>query len=77
MIRFCHVNSKIGEVGWQSRPLSPWADGFREALFRWGEAQGLQGNDLLFPSGSTELEQRFLEVLAPTLWRKCRLACVA
>ena len=26
--------SKTGEEGWQSRPLSPWADGFREALLR-------------------------------------------
>ena len=50
----------------------PLADGFREALFRWGEARGLQVNDRLFLGGSLELEQRFLEVLAPTPWRKCR-----
>ena len=32
-------NSKTGEEGWQSRPLSPWADGFSEALLWWAEAK--------------------------------------
>ena len=33
--------SKTGEEGWQSRPLSPWADGVREAMLRWAGAKGL------------------------------------
>ena len=34
---------------------STWANGFQEALFRWGEARGLRANDPLFPGGGAEL----------------------
>ena len=53
-------NSKIGEEGWQSRPLSPLADCFREALLQWAEAKGVQASDHLFPGGSAWLEHKFL-----------------
>ena len=62
----------MGEEGWQPRPLSPWADGFREALFRWAEAKGLQASDHLFLGGSAWLEHKFLEVVGPTPWRHRR-----
>ena len=65
-------NSKTGEEGWQSRPISPWADRYREALLRWAEAKGMRPDDHLFPGGSAWLEHRFLEVLGPTPWRHCR-----
>ena len=65
-------NSKTGEEGWQSCPISPWADGYREALLWWAEAKGLRPNDHLFPGGSAWLEHKFLEVLGSTLWRHCR-----
>ena len=65
-------NSKTGEEGWQSRPVSPWADRYREALLRWAEAKGMRPDDHLFPGGSAWLEHRFLEVLGPTPWRHCR-----
>ena len=65
-------NSKSGEEGWQSWPLSPWADGFREALLRWAEAKDLRASDHLFPGGSAGLEHKFLEVLGSTPWRHCR-----
>ena len=35
-------NSKTGEEGWPSRLLSPWADGFQEALLQWAEAKGCE-----------------------------------
>ena len=65
-------NSKTGEEGWQSRPISPWADRHREALLRWAEAEGLRASDHLFPWGSAWLEHKFLEVLGSTPWRHCR-----
>ena len=65
-------NSKTGEEGWQSRPISPWADRYREALLRWAEAKGMWPDDHLFPGGIAWLEHRFLEVLGPTPWRHCR-----
>ena len=65
-------NSKIGEEGWHSRPISAWADRYREALLRWAEAKGLRPNDHLFARGSAWLEHKFLEVLGPTPWRDCR-----
>ena len=60
-------NSKIGEEGRQSRPISPWA-----AVLRWAEAKGLRASGHLFPGGSAWLEHKFLEVLGSTLWRHCR-----
>ena len=65
-------NSKTGEEGWQSRPLSPWADGFREALQPWVEAKGLRASDHLFHGGSAWLEHKFLEGTGLTPWRHCR-----
>ena len=65
-------NSKSGEEGWQPRPLSPWADVFQEALFRWGEARGLRVGDHVFSGGSAWLQHDFLEVLGPTPGRSCR-----
>ena len=38
----CFWNSKTGEQGWPSRPLSPWTNSFREASVRWAEATDLQ-----------------------------------
>ena len=65
-------NSKTGEEGWKSQPLSMWADGFREAVLRWAEAKGVRANDHLLPGGSAWLEQKVLEVLGSTPWRHCR-----
>ena len=60
-------NSQTGEEGWQSHPLSSWADGFREALLRWAEAKGVRASGHLFLGGSAWLEHKFLEP-----WRQCR-----
>ena len=65
-------NSKSAEEGWQSRPISPWADRYREALLRWSEAKGLRASDRLFPGGSACLEHKFLEVLGSMPWKHCR-----
>ena len=41
-------------------------------MFCWGEANGVRASDHLFPRGSAWLEHKFLEVLGPTPWRRCR-----
>ena len=66
------LNSKTWDEGWQSRPVTPWADRFWEALLQWGEARGLCADGRHSPGGSAGLEQKFLEVLAPTPWRRCQ-----
>ena len=69
-LRFC--NSKTGEEGWQSRPISSWADRYREALLGWAEAKGLRPSDHLSPGGIAWLEHKFVEVLGSTPCRHCR-----
>ena len=45
-------NSKTGEEGWQSRPISPWADRYREAPLRWAEAKGMRPCPSTGPHGT-------------------------
>ena len=65
----CLCDSKIGEEGSESWPLSPWADGLPEALLRWAEAKDLPASDRRFPWGSAWLGHNFLEVVGSTPWR--------
>ena len=65
-------NSKPSEEERQSRPLSPWADRFWEALLRWAEAKDLRASDHSFPGGIAWLEHKFLVVVGSTPWRHCR-----
>ena len=61
-------NSKTGEEGLQSRPISPWADSYRDAPLRWAEAKDSLASNHVFPGGSAWLEHKFLEVLGLTLF---------